>query len=95
MKKKRWINKTYYQKQNGDSPIARQKRDQSLKIECIFNLLKEGKLIAEENICYNKDLCIKLKEIKTDTSHLKNYFIIKMQEKFYCFCYTNVKTQIQ
>ena len=31
-----------------DSPFATQKQDQSLKLECIFNLLKEGNLKAEE-----------------------------------------------
>ena len=88
------------QKHNEDSPAASQKQDQTLKLECIFDLLKEEKLKAEENMCYNKKLCIKLKETKlmikisgcqqqicvlTSVSHLKNYFRIKMQRSFIVF----------
>ena len=50
----------------------------------MFNLLKEEKLRAEENMCYNKELCIndfckpfkKLRQNK-DTENV-------------CFCYTNI-----
>ena len=65
-----------------------------------IDLLKEEKLKVEENMYYNKELCIKLKKLKlmikicgcqqqicvlTSVSHLKNYFRIKMQRSFIVF----------
>ena len=92
------------QKHNEDSPTANQKQNQTLKLECIFDLLKEKKLKAEENMCYNKELCIKLKEPKTDDQNLwlsaanlctdfckpfEKLLQNKDAEKFF-FCYTNI-----
>ena len=48
----------------------RQKQNQSLKVESIFNLLNEEKPKTEENMFYNKEWCIKLKETKIDDQNL-------------------------
>ena len=51
MQKQKWINQVAInQKHNEDTPIVSQKQDQTLKLECLFNLLKEEKLKAEENV---------------------------------------------
>ena len=56
-------------------------------------------------MCYNKELCIKLKETKIDDQNLwlsagnlctefckpfENLLQNEDAEKFYCFCYTNI-----
>ena len=61
-------------------------------------------------MCYNKELCIKIKETKTDDQNLwlsagdlctdfckplEKLLQNKDAEKFYCFCYTNIMLKIE
>ena len=100
MQKKGGLTRHINQKHNEDGLIASQKQNQSLKIECKFSLLKEEKLKAEENMCYNIELCIKLTETKIDDQNLwlsaadlctdfckpfEKLLQNKDAQKFYCF----------
>ena len=81
--------------------IVSQNQVQSLKLKCKFDLLKEEKLRAPVNMCYNKELRIKLKKAKIDDQNLwlspadlciefcepsEKLLQNKDAEKFYCFC---------
>ena len=61
-------------------------------------------------MCYNKELCIKIKETKIDDQNLwlsagdlctdfckplEKLLHNKDAEKFYCFCYTNIMLKIE
>ena len=61
-------------------------------------------------MCYNKELCIKIKETKIDDQNLwlsagdlctdfckplEKLLQNKDAEKFYCFCYTNIMLKIE
>ena len=82
-----------------------EKTQNSLTQECVVTFLKEEKYKAEENSCYSKDLCEKLKECSLNEERIwllgldlwrafkKPYDKLLRNndaEKFYSYCYSQI-----